>query len=122
MEQLINPVDKGRLMEVQMLMRKIHIRISREQFNSFLLMIQLYMTHCSLVELQDKSTFFRILKLYERLRSHQLRRTPEVAFSVDISVGHALLEMLDFPYYIEMGVYESILRGDLIRQIDHQTA
>jgi len=115
--------SSGRMMEVRMITRKVRLELSRDQLDSFMWMVRIFLVHYPIIELKAKAHFLRVMNFYEKkLRSKQLSQKAKIGLSFDFSTADSLMEMLDYMFYQEMGVYEKTLRGHLYGQLDHQTS
>jgi hypothetical protein len=113
---------KGRLIEIAMLMKKVDIRLSMEQFASLGRIMSSYLANMNLYGIDDKAIFYLLYQFYEsKVRKKMLSMKQEVKFSLDMPQAWAMTAMLqEMDLYI--WPYEYAVKELIIREIDHQTA
>ena len=117
MEQL----TPGRNTEMVMLMKKIEIKLSREQVKSLIVLMAQYSYHQPMVTLDEKSSIFLVQQLYEKkIRRWRHSLKDKFKLSLDIAQAAALFQM-----FINLGLaeypYELNLCNYITGEIHHQT-
>ena len=124
MEQLttLQQQTQGRLIEVAMLMKKVEIRISKEQLASLGRIMGTYLANLPLTDINDKAIFFLLYGIYEsKVRKKQFSLKQQMKVSLDLPQAWAMAAMMQ---EIDLAAwqYENSLKEMIIREIDHQTA
>jgi len=125
MEQLnIIPQNQtqGRMIEVAMVMKKVELRLSREELAAFGRILSSFLANIALYSIYEKSVFFILYNVYEsKIRKKAITMKSEYKISLEMPQAWAVTEMLEgmdlncFPY-------EYSLQRGIISEIDHQTA
>jgi len=126
MEQLTRAASdlqtKGRLIEIAMLMKKVDIRLSMEQFAALGRIMSFYLANMNLNGIDDKAIFYLLYQFYEsKVRKKMLSMKQEVKFSLDMPQAWAMAAMLQ-EMDLAVWPYEYVVKELIIREIDHQTA
>ena len=113
---------KGRLIEIAMLMKKVDIRLSMEQFAALGRIMSFYLANMNLNGIDDKAIFYLLYQFYEsKVRKKMLSMKQEVKFSLDMPQAWAMAAMLQ-EMDLAVWPYEYVVKELIIREIDHQTA
>ena len=124
MEQLttLQQQTQGRLIEVAMLMKKVEIRISKEQLASLGRIMGTYLANLPLTDINDKAIFFLLYGIYEsKVRKKQFSLKQQMKVSLDLPQAWAMVAMMQ-EVDLAAWQYENSLKEMIIREIDHQTA
>jgi hypothetical protein len=116
------PSNPGRLIEVQMLMRKVSLKLSRDQIGSFISLMQIFLSHYPVTGMQEKSIYLRVLQLFERrIRMKLFMRGKSTSIKLDLPAAEAVCQMASWLQYYSFGPYEQNFIRMLIEEIHHQT-
>ena len=128
MEQLISkrgvqpcPSSLGRLMEVQMLMRKVKIKLSKEQIYALISLMQVFLSRYPITGLKDKSIYLRVLQLFEKRIRFKQFNSKSTSITLDVYTAEALFQMAYWLQHYDFQPYEKNLIRHLIDEIHHQT-
>ncbi len=124
MEQLttLQQQTQGRLIEVSMLMKKVEIRISKEQLASLGRIMGTYLANLPLTDINDKAIFFLLYGIYEsKVRKKQFSLKQQMKVSLDLPQAWAMAAMMQ-EVNLAAWQYENSLKELIIREINHQTA
>ncbi|MCX6277682.1 MAG: hypothetical protein NT004_06275 [Bacteroidetes bacterium] len=113
---------KGRLIEVAMLMKKVEIRMSLEQFASLGRIMSSYLANIQLTDIDDKAIFYLLYQMYEtKVRKKMFSMKQEIKFSLDMPQAWAVTVMMQ-EMDLSIWPYEYAVMELIVREIDHQTA
>jgi len=108
---------KARAMRI---LNPVELKLSRQQFESLVGILQYFMGNCSIDLLEDRATAFRVVKFYEsKMRSKIFGTTPKLKMKLNISECEALRAALETSP--QGGFYEENLTRYLLSEIDKQT-
>lgn len=122
MEQLtINNQGPGRIIEVVMLMKKVEITLSREQYLALGRIMNTFLNHYCLLLVRDKAIFYLIYKYHECIyRKNMLSLKRKFKISLDMAQAYAFYSMMQFLNVSDWPFEETIVQM-FIAEIDQQT-
>lgn len=115
------PTSQGRLMEVQMLMRKVKIKLSKEEIYTLITLMQIFLSRYPITGMKEKSIYLRVLNLFEKRIRFKQFVSKSTSFTLDISTAEAVCQMASWLQYHSFGPYEKNIIRMLIEEIHHQT-
>ena len=124
MEQLIRRDEQtsGRMIEVAMLMKKVEIRLSKEQLASLGRIMSSYLANLKLRDIDDKAIFYLVYGVYEsKIRKKMFSLKQDMKISLDVAQAWAITAMLQ-DIDISDWKYEDSIAQFIILEINHQTA
>ena len=120
-ELIVSQQTNGRMIEVAMVMRKVDLRLSREQLASLGRIMSSYMANLNLLSIDEKAIFYLLYGIYEaKVRKKMLSLKPDMKLSLDMAQAWAMSAMIQemnlgqWPYEYQLGQF-------IISEIDHQT-
>ena len=124
MEQLIRRDEQtsGRMIEVAMLMKKVEIRLSKEQLASLGRIMSSYLANLKLRDIDDKAIFYLVYGVYEsKIRKKMFSLKQDMKISLDVAQAWAITAMLQ-DIDLSDWKYEDSIAQFIILEINHQTA
>lgn len=114
--------NRGRLIEVAMLMKKVVIKLSSEQMKALSALMQMYFMIAQLNQLHDKAEFYLVYTIFEsKIRSRMFDLKPSCKLKLDIAQANAMWWMLSNLEISDTAIYENTMRDYIMAEIDHQT-
>ena len=120
-ELIVSQQTNGRMIEVAMVMRKVDLRLSREQLASLGRIMSSYLANLNLLSIDEKAIFYLLYGIYEaKVRKKMLSLKPDMKLSLDMAQAWAMsamiqeMNLVQWPYEYQLGQF-------IISEIDHQT-
>jgi len=120
-ELIVSQQTYGRMIEVAMVMRKVDLRLSREQLASLGRIMSSYLANLNLLSIDEKAIFYLLYGIYEaKVRKKMLSLKPDMKLSLDMAQAWAMsamiqeMNLVQWPYEYQLGQF-------IISEIDHQT-
>ena len=114
--------NRGRLIEVAMLMKKVVIKLSAEQMKALSSLMQMYFMFAQLNQLHDKAEFYLVYSIFEgKIRTKVFDLKPSHKLKLDIAQANALWWMLSNIDINDAAIFENTMRDYIMNEIDHQT-
>jgi len=119
-ELIVSQQTYGRMIEVAMVMRKVDLRLSREQLASLGRIMSSYLANLNLLSIDEKAIFYLLYGIYEaKVRKKMLSLKPDMKLSLDMAQAWAMsamiqeMNLVQWPYEYQLGQF-------IISEIDHQ--